>query len=653
MASVLGKTLETEAGCDVSLQGLFSDTAGWGRTTRPIDQLKWKIQTDGKWVNDPQLKSLYLAVLQYHSQRHIHKPTCYKKKAGKATQCRFHYPLRAAEHTSVDLSAGVCGVVITCVASELILIRDSNPRPVSVYADPTVQPKVIVRRRPVFAYMVQHMPSILSFVLSNTNLQFVSNQLITYYITCYQTKNSRDEAEAAQLVIQAFIAHMTRRWGSVSNATDNRSLSASGVAAASVPAVGVDRKAAVASAAVPDAAIDRKHPFAVGAGVVISLARKWTSTDAVPAQTAAFANLQLGMFRFSHYHDRHTTIPVKQGIAFVEGQPVNGRIIRGGVWCNAVLDYVARPVGEMFDAMSWYDYIKYYEVVPIASRKSADSSGFGSIAGGNADVVDLSVGAAAGGMPLKKKRGRPARISYPLSGTLHPKRATHVVVKRTKDVMVTVSGARLGNELKLVDMSEAEFDAVTIAREREEFASRVLAMFKSFRSMSDLRSLDESYWQAFMRQRSMMIARDLTMSRYLHNAQSYYVDRGFEDQSMILEPDEFGDDDMLRWRQRAGGDANDEVEDDDSDPNDAVNIEAQVDVADGDDENAVVAALRRANMSVPSRKIDPVVVAADQLAGAMDVFSRRKSTVIDPDAYVCVPYGCVAVWCLTLLCCGG
>ena len=106
MASVLSAALEIESKNDIPVPGMFDEHASWARRNRPIDILKWQIQTAGKWTDDPELRALYLVVLQYHSQRHMHTQTCYKKKMGKAMECRFHYPLRVSAETAIHLNHG-------------------------------------------------------------------------------------------------------------------------------------------------------------------------------------------------------------------------------------------------------------------------------------------------------------------------------------------------------------------------------------------------------------------------------------------------------------------------------------------------------------------------------------------------------------------
>lgn len=632
MVNVLNRALAEETKNDV--HNLFEEDSKWSRRNRPIDELKWLIQSSGEWSRDPKLKQLYVAVMQYHCQRHVHKPSCFKKNSGKAVECRYHFPLRPAVQSAIQFDTGMRLALTTgWISAGIWLAHFVVVDVICGCVGWSVQPKLSVRRRPVFAFLVQHMPAILSFVLSNTNLQYVANQLLTYYITCYQTKNSRDEAEAAQSVIHAFLQHIARRWGveNITHAKDRPDSKNDRKGSDwSDAKVRPDSKSDQKDNDCGNAKVDIKHPFAVGAGTVISLARKWTSNDTVPAQAAAFVNLQLGMFRFSHFHDRSTTIPVKQGIAFIEGQPINGRILSGGMWSNAVIDYSGRPVGEPFDRMSWYDYIKYYEVVPkVKSRSKQDAAAISEESGSDDESVDPPV---IGSVSVPRKRGRAKRVTFPLG--LHPKQSTHVVVKRKVDVMVTVSGARLKDEMKLNDLDSTDTDPPALFRDREDFAARVLVMFKPFRSMDDIRSVVDgnSYWRAYIRQRAVMLATDATMARYLHNSQSYYMDRGFEDQAALHEREEVDDPEMLKWRRQFRPDEEDgEADADSNEADDRSYMETQVE-ADADHGDPVVAVLRRAGMSVPNRAEHPTVVQASSLAAAMEVLADRKN--VDPDRYV-------------------
>src|ERR1700690_3576414 len=75
---------------------------------------------------------------------------------------------------------------------------------------PNEQVTLGFKRSPAFAYVGDHSPEILSFAQSNNNLRWVKDPLITFYITCYQTKCARNEADLALRVITSFERNIMR-----------------------------------------------------------------------------------------------------------------------------------------------------------------------------------------------------------------------------------------------------------------------------------------------------------------------------------------------------------------------------------------------------------------------------------------------------------
>jgi hypothetical protein len=204
---------------------------------------------------------------------------------------------------------------------------------------PNQKAQFAVRRRAVFMYMVQHCPAILSFLLSNSDLKFVASQLVTYYMTCYQTKNSREEAQALDAVVNTFARHLARR----ENASlppgilrPPRTAASGGGAAATISIT----SAAPAIDQSPIPVIDPNRMYAVGAGTMIAASRAFTSTDAVPAMMAAFCCLGNSTYVMSH---KSVTLPLAQGIAYLSNREIQTTVARGGELHAAIIDYVHRP----------------------------------------------------------------------------------------------------------------------------------------------------------------------------------------------------------------------------------------------------------------------------------------------------------------------
>lgn len=434
-----------------------------------------------------------------------------------------------------------------------------------------------VRRRPLFLYLVEHNPEILSCMLSNTNLILVASQHIAYYITMYATKHSREEAEAAQKVLNTMKYRLARL-------TAKATVPIVNLAAPSLSASGISSSSAAAAAAASDAAapagpitieLDPARVFRVGAGELIASALSFTSTDTIPSQAAAFYSLGGCAFRCSHVA---SNIPIAQGRAFIEQKPIHVRVTRNGAFDAAVLAYVYRPNTDEFKTMTWVQFARSYEIVRgnkynRTKRRNqtvgGDTDEYGDVSDGDSadpelDFDSIRTGetvsddepeirnrsqsgssSAASGSDRKKsgsertgaKRGpKPVELIPFLSG--HPRAATHALARRTRDAIVTVGGPRLRCESKLNEPLRSHANPSELLEHRDEFAAQMLLMFIPWRSMDEInpQSANTSYWEVYLQCRDSLLQNDVDANLYLRNSQSYYTTHGGYKNAAETEP---------------------------------------------------------------------------------------------------------------------
>ena len=104
----------------------------------------------------------------------------------------------------------------------------------------------------------------------------------------------------------------------------------------------------------------------------------------------------------------------------------------------------------------------------------------------------------------------------------HPRQASHALVERDFEVVPRVSGKRLPDSRLLQEKRDDSVKPITVAQRaelRESFASAALVMFMPWRTLSDLKGEDESWWAAYQRTESNFSSESLAI---LRNMQSYH-----------------------------------------------------------------------------------------------------------------------------------
>ena len=239
-----------------------------------------------------------------------------------------------------------------------------------------------------------------------------------------------------------------------------------------------------------------RSEFSKGLGKLCSAVHAQTGDEIIGGQMAAHLLCGGHIFNFSH---QFATIAPMSGVGVLQEDEIQGNLLANGKFANGALDYFYRP--RDLDNMDWWSFVSQTELVPKSAKKSKESKD-NSDSDDERDIDSGHVHESASHLAM-------------LPG--HAKFDTCVLKRRTHDAVVRISGRRLAN-LQRLNVAESEVTP-EIAVERETYAQFALVMFRPWRILDDLKSEDESWWNAFQR-----IERSLSplSTQILQNMQAFY-----------------------------------------------------------------------------------------------------------------------------------
>ena len=101
--------------------------------------------------------------------------------------------------------------------------------------------------------------------------------------------------------------------------------------------------------------------YSLGLGRLISAVKGHTRGEIICSQMAAWLLAGHKPFETSH---KVVPLCVNQGIAFLKGERLLGKVISKGIILSSVHHYIYRP--EDMEDLCWWDYIRFYDVLPNA-----------------------------------------------------------------------------------------------------------------------------------------------------------------------------------------------------------------------------------------------------------------------------------------------
>ena len=285
------------------------------------------------------------------------------------------------------------------------------------------------KRTDLDCWLVSHSLALVAMCKSNCNIQAITSQTVTWYVTKYISKPNPDSARDLRYAIEGAEKALAR------------------AAAARAQAV-VGKTSLSASARLAAEEEQQRLEFSRGLSVLCSAVRDHTKEESSGAPRACYINLRQDIYMCSH---RFANLILAQGLAVMQNLPVGGRI-RHGSFVSSIEDYLHRPLE--LNGLSLFSFTRRFETVDLPPKPAT-------------------------------LRGR-ARLAYLDS---HPRVADASVVERHTPVLVRIVGPRLPNvDLLGVDgrqptsvLGRAELEA-----ERQLYALCALVMHKPWRIPSDL-----------------------------------------------------------------------------------------------------------------------------------------------------------------------
>jgi len=301
-----------------------------------VDAIKWDFHLNREnGDGDDEINTLRMCYMQFVSQFHDprHRPTCFKKNA---ILCRFHIPYNPhIEPTEVSF--------------------DGDDRLI-----------ISLQRMPWDAYIALHYDAVGQIFGSNNNVKLVENCLLAYYLAAYQAKISRENADNLAAAVSGVVKCIKNRseraaskliaaaasFGASTNTEDNTNEEET-AAESTDPSTNNDENV-----------IEDEQQFSgsqqamfarAGLGNLSSAIFHNTKSQVIAAQLASFLLLGNSTFVFSH---DFCTLPVQQGIAYINNEPIHAIVSHKYGLRSSVLDYVYRPT-ELED-MYWYLFIRCY-----------------------------------------------------------------------------------------------------------------------------------------------------------------------------------------------------------------------------------------------------------------------------------------------------
>ena len=234
-------------------------------------------------------------------------------------------------------------------------------------------------------------------------------------------------------------------------------------------------------------------------------------------------------FVFSHQFVR---IPLAQGIALINDQPLTARLDSDGLCTATSLDYKYRP--RELESQSWWNFMQNFKSVPITKKVrrvdeevEKDSTHSTSSEGVSDESEDDPVDEECAKSTEKVAPSPPMHRAKPLlflSG--HPRAAKIKLIKCKHPRVPSMSGKRLPDLSVLISNQDADDSDGKLYLNRERYAQSVLLMFVPWRSKTDLLidTHDTSWWDALMRIGGGEALSNLTNDarNILRNMQAYF-----------------------------------------------------------------------------------------------------------------------------------
>ena len=349
--------------------------------------------------------------------------------------------------------------------------------------------QIDVRKRAPFLFFTDCNASIMSVLNCNNCVKYVKDQKVSMYYGAYTTKHNGDcEKGLAEAVnaIEKYCAKLV--------AEQQR-------AEAENTQVFDDTEVETAEEQIT---ISIRSEFSKGLGKLLSGVRGATRGETVGAPLAALVLRGMSIFEMSH---ETSVLPLTQALAFLEGEEIRALVNRQGIVSATTYDYVYRSRGSSEnDSMNFWNFTKTQETCKQNTNK--ENGEWEQIEDENGELENVFT-------PSNSK----ARVIYKFCEG-HPQEITHGHRSRTCMHWAKYLAKRLPDLCNLETTNE-EILPEERDEQRTEYAKGVLTMFVPWRDKSDLVLENETWWDAYLRQKESLYE-NKSIKQTLNAMQNFY-----------------------------------------------------------------------------------------------------------------------------------
>jgi hypothetical protein len=374
-----------------------------------------------------------------------HRDTCFKcKRKDTNSTCHFELPTVPVNETEVSFDPTLPDETVE--SSDPLLTAGTTGDNLEVDVDGL---ELKPRQRAPFVYLTKGNGGVCQMMWCNHHLNYVYDQRVNYYWAAYATKPKNQETNARTAECLDGLQRFLDRTADESDRSD----------------------------------------FSRGIGMVMSGVYHKTKSDSVGAPLCAHLVNGRNVFEFSH---KFETLPVKQGVAYLDGEAIESRVCYGRAMVPSILNYVFRPrqspncslddaAGQdgndertrarpkwplaTFDHMTWWEFTAHWELVK---------------------ATDLDI--PLGDIMNQRATGRVSREWFALEEK-HPRATTHVVRRRSHRVIPKLGGKRVPDRDEIFTTKYEELDdsqRKKIDEKRKWYAQALSIMLLPWRGKCDL-----------------------------------------------------------------------------------------------------------------------------------------------------------------------
>jgi hypothetical protein len=202
------------------------------------------------------------------------------------------------------------------------------------------------------------------------------------------------------------------------------------------------------------------------------------------------------MFAMSHQTE---PLPLAQAFNFLQGKPIYASIYTNGTVSASIHNYVYRSQVRAIENLNYWDFLATQEMYRDKDHREMEDL--------NSSSDDESLQS-------------PTTSVYRFTKD-HPSHKTHGHKRRNRDVWPRIVGHRLPDIAAIEGNIEDSTSPGQLHDKRESYAQGALVMFLPFRKLSDLLIDNESWWDAYIRHKYLLLS-NVRVRNILRNIQNYY-----------------------------------------------------------------------------------------------------------------------------------